>query len=273
MLKKMLMIAISMVCLLAFWAGVAVAQSPEGKEYIIQADDWLSKIAQKEYGNALVYQTIVDATNAKAAADTRFTAITDPNRIEVGQKLWLPAITPTTTITTTAVATASVTITATVVISYKPAEVPAEAQAGSCFASAIGLGRADAYRCMVDNSIYDPCFVIDAKSTVICGANPTTGEKGFVLTLTEPLPQPDTGQAARPWLIELAGGQVCGLMTGTVPGVGDRTAGYGCPDGTYLFNDFKRGEVWTAEQVTFDLGDNGFSVKESRLTPISRVWQ
>jgi hypothetical protein len=66
---------------------------------------------------------------------------------------------------------------------------------------------------------------------------------------------------------------LCGLMTGTVPGVGDRIASYGCPDRTYLFNDFQQGEVWLAEQVTFEVGENGFAVTSSRMAPVRRVWQ
>lgn len=69
----------------------AFAQAPEGKTYTVQPDDWLSKIAEKEYSDPLAYPAIVEATNAKAAEDASFSAIADPNVIEAGQKLWLPA--------------------------------------------------------------------------------------------------------------------------------------------------------------------------------------
>lgn len=163
---------------------------------------------------------------------------------------------------------------ATEVIDYAPAEIPTETQAGSCFTNAIGLGREDAYRCMVENQIYDPCFVVDDEPTVICGANPATGETGFVLELTEPLPEPDTGNLSQPWLIELADGTICGLMTGTVPGVEDRVAPYGCPDGTNLFEDFQQeGDVWLAEQAVIGLNDDGFFIDASEMVPIRTVWQ
>ncbi|HRV92236.1 MAG TPA: bifunctional 2',3'-cyclic-nucleotide 2'-phosphodiesterase/3'-nucleotidase [Anaerolineae bacterium] len=67
------------------------AQDEDGQEYTVQADDWLSKIADKFYGDVLAYPTIMDATNAKAAEDESFAVIDDPNVIEVGQKLWIPA--------------------------------------------------------------------------------------------------------------------------------------------------------------------------------------
>jgi len=77
------------------WATLALAkptsaQAPPGREYVVQADDWLSKLAEKEYGDPLAYPRIVDATNAKAAEDSSFSLIENPNLIEVGQKLWLP---------------------------------------------------------------------------------------------------------------------------------------------------------------------------------------
>jgi basic membrane protein A len=170
--------------------------------------------------------------------------------------------------------TASTEVTATEVIAFVPAEIPTDTQSGSCFAGAIGLGRDDAYRCTVGNQIYDPCFVVDDIPTVVCGANPATGETGFMLDLTEPLPAPEPGNLAQPWLIELADGQVCGLMTGTVVGVDDRIAPYGCPDGSYLFQDFQQeGDVWLAEKAVIGVNDNGYFIEASEMVPIRTVWQ
>jgi peptide/nickel transport system substrate-binding protein len=59
-------------------------------DVVVQADDWLSKIADKFYGNALAFPAIADATNAKAATDNSYTAISDVNLIEPGWKLCLP---------------------------------------------------------------------------------------------------------------------------------------------------------------------------------------
>jgi LysM repeat protein len=80
------------ISLLAFIATSIFAQSPvEGESYTVQAGDWLSKIAQKYYGDPLAYPVIVDVTNAKAAADNSFATIDNPDVIEIGQKLWIPA--------------------------------------------------------------------------------------------------------------------------------------------------------------------------------------
>lgn len=66
------------------------AQAPEGQEYTVQPGEWLSQIADQFLGDTDLYPAIVEATNAKAAADDSFTPITDPNVIDVGQKLWIP---------------------------------------------------------------------------------------------------------------------------------------------------------------------------------------
>lgn len=62
----------------------------EGQAYVVQSGDWLSKLADKFYSDPQAWQVIVDATNARAATDSTFAPITDPNLIEVGQKLWIP---------------------------------------------------------------------------------------------------------------------------------------------------------------------------------------
>ncbi|GAB4442799.1 MAG: hypothetical protein Fur0044_39190 [Anaerolineae bacterium] len=73
------------------------AAAPEeegGQAYIFQADDWMSKLALKFYSDMTKYPAIVEATNAKAQEDSTFTVITNPDLIEIGQKLWIPAEAP-----------------------------------------------------------------------------------------------------------------------------------------------------------------------------------
>ena len=93
-LKTFAVIVLSTVLLIG---GLSLAQAAppaqtegDGQEYVVQADDWLSKIADKFYGDMLAYPTIVEATNAKAADDDSFTMIDNPDIIEIGQKLWIP---------------------------------------------------------------------------------------------------------------------------------------------------------------------------------------
>src|SRR5262245_17988001 len=67
------------------------AQAPAcAQEYTVQADDWVSKIADKLLGNVLAYPAIVEATNQQHAADATFAEISNPDVIQVGWKLCIP---------------------------------------------------------------------------------------------------------------------------------------------------------------------------------------
>ncbi|MEM7347228.1 MAG: LysM peptidoglycan-binding domain-containing protein, partial [Chloroflexota bacterium] len=91
MRKYVFIIPIVMVLVITTIAGAAPpAQSPEGQSYIVQADDWLSKISDKFLGDVLAFDQIVEATNGKAAEDDSYILISDPDVIEVGQKIWIP---------------------------------------------------------------------------------------------------------------------------------------------------------------------------------------
>ncbi|MCB0193772.1 MAG: BMP family ABC transporter substrate-binding protein [Anaerolineae bacterium] len=70
-------------------AGGVVCES----DVVVQADDWLSKIAEKAFGDVLTYPAIAEASNAKAAVDSSYAAIEDVNVIEPGWKLCIPSAT------------------------------------------------------------------------------------------------------------------------------------------------------------------------------------
>jgi ribose transport system substrate-binding protein len=57
----------------------------------VQAEDTLSKIADKIFGNKLAFQAIADATNAMAATDSSYAKIEDVNVIKAGWKLCIPS--------------------------------------------------------------------------------------------------------------------------------------------------------------------------------------
>ena len=56
-------------------------------DVVVQADDWLSKIAEKFYGDPLSFPAIAAATNAIAADDDSYATIDNVDVIEVGWKL------------------------------------------------------------------------------------------------------------------------------------------------------------------------------------------
>lgn len=105
--------------------------------------------------------------------------------------------------------------TTAVVFNAKSMRVTAR-QNGFCWTRSIASRRSDAYRCMVVNSIHDPCFTL-SQNTVAC---PADGAKntGVVIRLTKPLPEPNP-LAGNAWQMKLVSGAVCSAPTGTtVPG-------------------------------------------------------
>jgi hypothetical protein len=53
-------------------------------------------------------------------------------------------------------------------------------QEGNCWTNSIAVNRSDAWRCMLGNRIYDPCFEATGQTRqVICGANPVKHKDGF----------------------------------------------------------------------------------------------
>ncbi len=88
---------VSMVMVLAFVLTLMPAYALAQEEVVcetdvvVQADDWLSKLADKFYGDVLAYQAIADATNAKAKTDDSYATIANVNIIEPGWKLCVPS--------------------------------------------------------------------------------------------------------------------------------------------------------------------------------------
>ncbi|MBE7549929.1 MAG: extracellular solute-binding protein [Anaerolineales bacterium] len=71
-------------------ASFASAQTG-GEDYIAQADDSLSKLADKFYGDINAYWAIMSATNQANAEDPSYAKIENPDVIEVGSKLRIPS--------------------------------------------------------------------------------------------------------------------------------------------------------------------------------------
>ncbi len=89
-MKKFSTLTILFFLLMLLVPPPGLAQEPAGCEfdYTVQAGDWLSKIADKYYGDPLAYSTIVDANNA--GADDTYTNIDNPDLIEPGWLLCIP---------------------------------------------------------------------------------------------------------------------------------------------------------------------------------------
>ena len=73
----------------------AVAPEPtevsgDGQDYIVEQGDWLMGLSREFYGDASRAEDIFNATNAKAAEDSSYATISNPNILEVGWKIWIP---------------------------------------------------------------------------------------------------------------------------------------------------------------------------------------
>ncbi|RME98191.1 MAG: extracellular solute-binding protein [Chloroflexi bacterium] len=93
-MRKFLTVAVLLAILVAAVpASLVGAAAPlgQGEDYTVQADDWLSKLADKFYGDVNAYWAIMSATNKANAEDPSYTKIENPDAIEVGAKLRIPS--------------------------------------------------------------------------------------------------------------------------------------------------------------------------------------
>ena len=153
-----------------------------------------------------------------------------------------------------------------------------EPQAGSCWTNSLAVWRADAWRCFVGNSIYDPCFAVDGD--VICGASPVTTTASFALELTEPLPAPtvpdDTSGHA--WLAELPDGTVCEFATGATGGVDGERINYWCPSpdpdqSVVILGDLQPGAVWMVHWAVLAGSMPNPTILDSAMVDVRTIWR
>lgn len=85
-------------------------------------------------------------------------------------------------------------------------------QSGHCWTSSIASQRSDAYRCMVGNTIQDPCFALSQKE-VACPTH-IQANRGIVISLSGPLPEPNAARSV--FQMQLQSGAQCNRGTGTV---------------------------------------------------------
>lgn len=177
-----------------------------------------------------------------------------------------------------------ITINPTTVIKFTPTEtLPTETKNGNCFSSSASALRQDAWRCSVENSIYDPCFSLSQKpGYVFCQQDPLAGQP-FIVKLTKSLPKvlPQKNQQDNwAWFLVLRDGTQCSPFTGTRPLFGTppdiQAAYYGCKtegekEQIVLLGDLVKGEVWTANAAT--ISENRKDIKNTSIVQIETVWQ
>jgi hypothetical protein len=140
---------------------------------------------------------------------------------------------------------------------------------GICnFESSIASTRPDAWGCNTDGGVLDPCFenpflASDKPGQLACFDTPFSTDV-VLLTLTSPLSRQKEGAAEAgaddaqsttaestigpwdlPWAIELANGDRCALMRGTLFFMAGQTIYYGCERGGTILGEPDRSQpVW-----------------------------
>jgi len=174
--------------------------------------------------------------------------------------------------TYTATFTPNPTSDSTQVIVFHPQGVPTREHTGSCWSTSNVLIRDDAWRCTLNNNIYDPCFSISGTSqAVICGTSPLSDNLGFKLDLTESLPARGTEPLIKyAWAFELDDGTDCIFMDGATAAFEGKRVNYSCSDGWVILGELQEGQVWTARKVR--LSSDLSSIEESVQVSIKKVW-
>lgn len=141
----------------------------------------------------------------------------------------------------------------TIVIDYKQEIIPESKKEGSCWTTSIAAqSNNKAWRCSVENNVYDPCFEADNKK-VICDVNPEDPTRGFELILTEALPLELVHNSNDViWMTKLENGLKCSLITGTSGTLNGKDFYYACNNGGVLLGNFGKtfdtsSDFWKAQ--------------------------
>ncbi|PKN86740.1 MAG: hypothetical protein CVU51_06665 [Deltaproteobacteria bacterium HGW-Deltaproteobacteria-1] len=186
----------------------------------------------------------------------------------------------------TSQAVSSKKITKTKIIKFVP-PIPSEKREGSCWTNSNIIQRSDAWRCMIGNEIFDPCYIAQDKTTIVCDSKPDIEKPtGFVLKLTQPLPEPDkvVVPSSSASMIELEDGTVCDAISGAsaaTDGIRTERISYSCrmsSKNMVIFGDLIPGKVWIAEKgILVEQKTNDdlppMLVKDLRKVKIRTAWQ
>jgi hypothetical protein len=122
---------------------------------------------------------------------------------------------------------------------------------GSCFSGSSEANRNNAWRCIIGNFIYDPCFSSSAAPGIVLCPNHAWSRSGTEIKLKKALPtqfanktKPST--KGTPWAMQTTSGLKC-VLQGMGPFLNKNVfADYACSGGTWLWNQPKRKQQpWT----------------------------
>ena len=114
-----------------------------------------------------------------------------------------------------------------------PGYMVASSAKGHCWTNSIASNRPDAFRCVVGNEIYDPCFKNPAGTKVACIYG--SSSEVAIIRLTSKLPKAMSGGTPHAFLVQLANGTRCEFETGATFVADGRRANFSCTDKSWLF--------------------------------------
>jgi hypothetical protein len=145
---------------------------------------------------------------------------------------------------------------------------------GHCWTGSLSSPRADAWRCMSSNFIYDPCFSsTSVRGIVLCPATGLWSSAAIEIRLTQSLPtnygnQDKPSTAGLPWALVTTSGWKCLLDTGAAGVINGRRANYVCSrTKDWLWGaPRRRSEPWRIYAAPVS------AAKLSRMVSIRAVW-
>jgi hypothetical protein len=128
---------------------------------------------------------------------------------------------------------------------------------GSCWTNALTTDRPDAWRCMVRDDIYDPCFAAASGRVVACAEDPFN-KRVLLVTLSKPLPKSENPTTrflqpqGEPWGLRLVSGETCSFATGATDVAQGMRMNYECKGNDFIVGFADRSKpVWTAHSIVW----------------------
>ena len=181
-------------------------------------------------------------------------------------------------------------ITKTDIINYTPTNISSETkkESGYCFASsASDPQNVNAFRCMVQNNVLDPCFLIPSSTNLLCNVdfqNPNQ-TSSFILQNIKPLPKFKTVSSTNilGTGILLADGTYCSSFTDTLPFSSTSNgykAYYSCISNDlneeYIFNEINTSTpIWEAIVGSLSKSTSTYPplAQNLKLIQVKTVWR
>lgn len=140
----------------------------------------------------------------------------------------------------------------TKVVLFSPSGIRGTLDApADCWETSLAAPRANAWRCIGKNIIYDPCFSTSTQANyVICAADPSGDTRGLKAMLAHPLSAPGPyGSGIQAWTMRLSDGSVCSFYTGATGLIGGERINYGCTNGSAIVGSPRIGSVWMVKEM------------------------